>query len=841
MSKIKNPKLANQGKLKIEWAEDHMPVLLSIQKRFLKEKPLRNFKIGCCLHVTKETAVLVKTLKAGGAKVALCGSNPLSTQDDVAAALAGEGINIFAWRGVNNKEYYWCANKTLDLAPNITMDDGGDLVTLIHSKRQELLKNIIAGTEETTTGVIRFRAMEKDKALKYPIIAVNDAYTKYLFDNRYGTGQSTLDGILRATSVLIAGKNFVIAGYGWCLAKGTKIYTNHGIKNIEDIKKNDVVMGFNGRGKVSNKFYRGIKDIYHIETVDGYNIKATKDHKILIFAKDGFQYKKVKDLLPNDDVVICGNKGAWGKKNYRKVMAKHGFKFRPEDLFYVLGCLVGDGTITKKKSVSLACGEEDKSHFKNILSKLKFHVGDCKSNLYLDIYSTKFRKLLFDLGLDYLVSFQKVIPDSIFYAEEKLISNFLRGLFDTDGWVRKKRKRRLQVIGLSSSSLELIEQVQILLLNFGVNSHIIVREPRIANIKGRNYKTRMGYELVIKGMRSRVNFVNKIGFSLCRKQKETVGLKNLKGIDKYDNVPYIREILRKINKRYKITISRKDAGIININGSIRISKDKLKKILNYKYSSNINDKLLKDLKIIIDNDYKLIPIRSIKKLKKREGVYDIKISDVNSFVANGILVHNCGRGVAMRARGEGAKVIICEVNPTKALEAIMDGFEVMPMKEAAKIGDIFVTVTGDKNVIVKEHFLAMKSGAVVCNSGHFNVEVNLKDLEKVSKSKKTIRDNTEEYKLKNGKKIYLLAEGRLVNLAAAEGHPSEVMDMSFANQALTAEWLVKNAKKLEPKVYSVPKEIDEKVAKLKLDSMGIKIDKLTEEQEKYLNSWSEGT
>ncbi len=416
MSKVKNQKLANQGELKIEWAEDHMPVLMSIRKRFSKEKPLKGFKIGCCLHVTKETAVLAKTLEAGGAKVGLCGSNPLSTQDDVAAALALEGIDIFAWRGVNNKEYYWCANKTLDLLPNITMDDGGDLVTLIHSKRQNLLKNIIGGTEETTTGVIRFRAMERDKVLKYPIIAVNDAYTKYLFDNRYGTGQSTLDGILRATSVLIAGKNFVIAGYGWC-----------------------------------------------------------------------------------------------------------------------------------------------------------------------------------------------------------------------------------------------------------------------------------------------------------------------------------------------------------------------------------------------------------------------------------------GRGVAMRARGKGAKVIICEVNPTKALEAIMDGFSVMPMKEAAKIGDIFVTVTGDKNVIVKEHFLRMKSGAIVANSGHFNVEVNLGDLEKVAKSKKTIRDNTEEYQLKNGRKIYLLAEGRLVNLAAAEGHPSEVMDMSFANQALTAEWLTKNAKKLEPKVYSVPKEIDEKVAKLKLDSMGAKIDKLTPEQEKYLGSWEEGT
>ena len=376
MSKIKDSKLAPQGKLKIEWAEQNMPVLMQIRKRFAKEKPLGNLKIGCCLHNTKETAVLVKTLKAGGAKVALCGSNPLSTQDEVVASLVKEGISVFAWRGLSNKEYYWCLDKVLDTRPQITMDDGGDLVNIIHLKRKELIKNIIAGTEETTTGVIRFRAMEKDKVLEYPIIAVNDAYSKYLFDNQYGTGQSTIDGILRATSALLAGKNFVVGGYGYC-----------------------------------------------------------------------------------------------------------------------------------------------------------------------------------------------------------------------------------------------------------------------------------------------------------------------------------------------------------------------------------------------------------------------------------------GRGIASRAKGMGANVIVTETNPLRALEATMDGFFVMSMNRAAKIGDIFVTATGDKDIIRKKHFLAMKSGAILANSGHFNVEINIPDLEKLSKTKRKIRENVEEYQLKNGKKIYLLAQGRLVNLAAAEGHPSEVMDMSFSIQALTLEWLKKRKKCLEPRVY----------------------------------------
>ncbi len=416
MSKVKDMKLAKEGKLKIQWAEDHMPVLMNIRERFEKEKPLKGMTIACCLHVTKETAVLMKTLKTGGARIALCGSNPLSTQDDIAAALVEEGVNVFAWRGVKTRDYYWCIDSVLDFRPNITMDDGGDLVTRIHEKRQELLKHVIAGTEETTTGVIRFRAMEKDSALKYPIIAVNDAYTKYLFDNRYGTGQSTIDGILRSTSVLIAGKNFVVVGYGWC-----------------------------------------------------------------------------------------------------------------------------------------------------------------------------------------------------------------------------------------------------------------------------------------------------------------------------------------------------------------------------------------------------------------------------------------SRGISMRAKGMGANVIVTEVDPLRALEAVMDGFSVMPMSKASEIGDIFVSATGNKNVINGKHLANMKSGAIIANSGHFNVEINIPELEAMAKGKRTIRENVEEYTLRNGKKLYLLAEGRLVNLAAAEGHPSEVMDMSFANQALSAEYILKNARKLEPIVYKVPEEIDKEIARLKLESMGIEIDRLTGEQKKYLSGWKEGT
>jgi len=413
--KVKDISLAKQGELLIDWASMHMPVLNQIKQRFEKEHPLKSISVGACLHVTKETAVLIRTLMAGGARVALCGSNPLSTQDEVAAALAKTGVNVYAWRGENTDEYYWCVNKTLDHKPVVTLDDGADLISTIHMKRTEALKDVKGGTEETTTGVVRLRAMEKAKALKYPIIAVNDANTKYLFDNRYGTGQSTIDGILRATSLLLAGKNFVVCGYGWC-----------------------------------------------------------------------------------------------------------------------------------------------------------------------------------------------------------------------------------------------------------------------------------------------------------------------------------------------------------------------------------------------------------------------------------------GRGLANRARGMGAHVIVTEVNPVRALEAIMDGFQVMSMKQAATIGDIFVTMTGNTSVIRKEHMVKMKNGAILANSGHFNVEIDIPDLESMAQSKRTLRPNLEEYNLQNGKKIYLLAEGRLVNLASAEGHPSEVMDMSFANQALCVEYIVKT-KKLEPKVYSVPKEIDNLVAKLKLKAMGVEIDELTEEQEKYMATWEAGT
>jgi adenosylhomocysteinase len=412
---VKDQSLAPQGHLQIEWAAKHMPVLNIIKTRFEKEKPLKGQTIAACLHVTKETAVLIKVLIAGGANVALCGSNPLSTQDDVAAALADSGVHVFAWRGQNTEDYYKCIDKVLDYKPTITMDDGADVVGMLHSKRQNQIEDIKGGTEETSTGVVRLKAMEHDGSLKYPIIAVNDAYTKYLFDNRYGTGQSTIDGIMRATSVLLAGKNFVVGGYGWC-----------------------------------------------------------------------------------------------------------------------------------------------------------------------------------------------------------------------------------------------------------------------------------------------------------------------------------------------------------------------------------------------------------------------------------------SRGIAMRAKGLGANVIVTEIQPTRALEAVMDGYRVMPMAEAAPIGDIFVTATGDISVIRKEHMQKMKDGAIMCNSGHFNVEINIPDLESLTKAKRTMRPNMEEYTLKDERKLYLLAEGRLVNLAAAEGHPSEVMDMSFANQALCSEYVAKTAK-LQPKVYNVPKELDEKVAELKLKSMGIAIDELTDEQKKYLSTWEMGT
>jgi adenosylhomocysteinase len=413
--KVKDESLAEKGFLQIEWASKHMPVLNQIKKRFSQEKPLKGVTLGACLHVTKETAVLVNAFLAGGANVALCGSNPLSTQDEVAAAIAQLGVHVFAWRGQTTEEYYWCIERVIDRKPLITLDDGADLVTTIHSKRTDVLPNVKGGTEETTTGVLRLKAMEKSGTLKYAIIAVNDAYTKYLFDNRYGTGQSTIDGVLRATNILLAGKNVVVCGYGWC-----------------------------------------------------------------------------------------------------------------------------------------------------------------------------------------------------------------------------------------------------------------------------------------------------------------------------------------------------------------------------------------------------------------------------------------GRGIAQRARGMGANVIVTEANPLRALEAVMDGFRVMPISEAAEVGEVFVTATGNINVICKEHMQKMRDGAILANSGHFNVEINLKDLEELAVSKRLIRPNLEEYTLKNGKRLYLLAEGRLVNLAAAEGHPSEVMDMSFANQALCVEYLVKN-ERMPPRVYVVPREIDEAVAKLKLEAMGVKIDTLTEEQKKYLSTWELGT
>ena len=414
MSEVKDLKLAAQGALKIEWAQDHMPVLMSIKKDFAKNKPLKGVKVGFALHVTKETAVLVRTLIAGGAKVAITGCNPLSTQDDVAAALAKEGVDVYAWRGETKEEYYANIEKVLDHKPNITIDDGADLIFTIHKSRTELLKDVKGGCEETTTGVIRLRAMEKDKALKYPVMATNDADTKHMFDNHYGTGQSTIDGILRATNLLFAGKVVVVAGYGWC-----------------------------------------------------------------------------------------------------------------------------------------------------------------------------------------------------------------------------------------------------------------------------------------------------------------------------------------------------------------------------------------------------------------------------------------GRGIATRARGMGSQVVVTEVDPTLALRAAMDGFSVMTMDDASCMGDVFVTATGDVEILSKKHFEKMKPGAVLANSGHFNVEINIPELEAMSKSKKNMRENVVKYELKDGRSIYLLAEGRLVNLAAAEGHPSEVMDMSFANQALACKYI--NEHKLPAGVHDIPREMDEMVARLKLETLGIRIDSLTERQKKYLGSWEEGT
>ena len=414
---VKDTNLAEGGRLRMEWAEREMPVLRSIHTRFNKEKPLKGMRVSACLHVTTETANLMTTLQAGGADVVLTASNPLSTQDDVAAALVSiHEIPTFAIKGESNEVYYKHINAALDHNPHLTMDDGADVVSTLHKTRREMLDDVIGGTEETTTGVIRLRAMAHDGALNYPIIAVNDAMTKHFFDNRYGTGQSTLDGIIRATNILLAGKVFVVVGYGWC-----------------------------------------------------------------------------------------------------------------------------------------------------------------------------------------------------------------------------------------------------------------------------------------------------------------------------------------------------------------------------------------------------------------------------------------ARGLAMRARGMGSNVIVTEVDPLKALEAVMDGFRVMPMNEAVKEGDIFCTLTGDINVIDKHHFENMKDGAIVSNSGHFNVEINIPALEEMAKSKRLVRPFVDEYTLEDGRRIHILGEGRLINLAAAEGHPASVMDMSFANQALSLEYMVKHADELENSVYGVPEAIDHEIARLKLEAMGVQIDVLTEEQEKYLHSWEQGT
>jgi len=413
---VKDLSLVKQGRLRIEWAEAEMPVLRRIRERFTRTRPLANLRIAVCLHVTTETANLMRTLVAGGAQVRVCASNPLSTQDDVAAALVEDQIAVFAVKGEDRDTYYRHISQALDIKPQITMDDGADLVSTIHSTRVDLLRDLIGGTEETTTGVIRLRAMAKDGALKYPIVAVNDAKTKHLFDNRYGTGQSTIDGLLRATNLLLAGKTFVVCGYG-----------------------------------------------------------------------------------------------------------------------------------------------------------------------------------------------------------------------------------------------------------------------------------------------------------------------------------------------------------------------------------------------------------------------------------------SCGRGLALRARGMGSRVIVTEVSPLHALEAVMEGYEVMPLADAAMEGDIFITVTGNRGVMRREHFETMKDGAVLGNSGHFNVEIDIPALEDLAESTREVKPLVQEYRMRDGRRLYLLAEGRLLNLAAAEGHPAAVMDMSFANQALVVEYLATHAKTLAPSVYTVPADIDQSVARLKLDALGIRVDELTEDQRIYLQSWSEGT
>lgn len=415
-SKVADLALAEQGRKKIEWAESRMPVMMALREKYKKSRPLSGMKIAGCLHVTKETAVLVRTFIAAGAEVSWSGCNPLSTQDEIAAALAADGISIYAWHGMDVKDFYWCIDKTLEFKPTLTLDDGADLIFTIHNRHPELAKGILGGTEETTTGVHRLRAMGEDKKLLYPVIAVNDAETKWDFDNVYGTGQSSIDGILRSTNILMAAKNFVVAGYG-----------------------------------------------------------------------------------------------------------------------------------------------------------------------------------------------------------------------------------------------------------------------------------------------------------------------------------------------------------------------------------------------------------------------------------------HCGKGCAMRARGLGAHVIVTEVKPTAALKATLDGFQVMPMDEAAKVGDIFITATGMRDVLVKRHFEVMKDGAVICNTGHYDVEINIPELESLKKSSREIRQNNEEYLLKNGRRIYLLCKGRLVNLAGAEGHPSEVMDMSFANQFMAMLYLSKEGRKLDKKVYDIPAEQDQEIAGLKLKTMGFAIDSLTKEQVKYQTDYSAGT
>ena len=545
---VKDLGLAGAGRERIQWAAGEMRVVGLIRERFEKERPLLGVRIGACLHVTSETANLVETLEAGGAEVALCASNPLSTQDDVAAALCdGSGVDVYAIKGEDNETYYRHINAVLDRRPQVTMDDGADLVSLLHKERLDQLTEIVGGTEETTTGVIRMRAMATDGALRYPIVSVNDANTKHLFDNRFGTGQSTIDAIMRSTNLLLAGRTVVVCGYGMC-----------------------------GRGVASRA--RGMGAHVVVTEVDAL--------PALEAAMEGYRVMPLREAARTGDVfvTVTGDTGVIRREHLE---------------------LMKDGAVMANS------GHFDVEIDKSALAEL------------------------------------------------------------AGGRVRRIR-----------------EYVDEYTLSDGRRLHLLA-EGRLVNLAAAE-----GHPAAVMDM----SFANQA--------------------------------------------------------------------------------------------------LSVEWIVKRRG----------------------------------------------ALEAAMEGYQVMSLRDAARLGDIFVTVTGDTSVIGREHMVVMKDGAVMANSGHFDVEIDKEALADLAGGKvRRIRDFVDEYTLADGRKLHLLAEGRLVNLAAAEGHPAAVMDMSFANQALSVEWIVKRRGALEAGVYPVPPEIDAEVARLKLQTMGIEIDELTKEQEEYLRSWEQGT